>query len=76
MDLYNGTNYPIYRLTYWTSGLVRNYPLSGHNYAHIISDPTSLETWTPEDVSKWKNLNTFTAKLTSLEFSPWLNFPI
>ncbi|KAF2865463.1 hypothetical protein BDV95DRAFT_612605 [Massariosphaeria phaeospora] len=42
-------------------------------------DPTTepaLREITPEDLSKWQNLNSFTARLTDKHFSPWLNFPI
>lgn len=30
----------------------------------------------PGDFDKWKNQNSFAARLTSMEFSPWMNFPI
>ena len=29
-----------------------------------------------DDYSKWKNLNSFVARLTRTDFSPWLNLPI
>jgi hypothetical protein len=31
---------------------------------------------TREEVSKWQNLNSFVARLTEVDFAPWLNFPI
>lgn len=68
--------YLICQPTCWTSGLVRKNLLLGYTYAHMILDPTDLEAWTPEDVSSWKNINIFTAKLTSPDFAPWLTFPI
>lgn len=38
-------------------------------------DPTDLDDWTPEDVSRWKNLNSFAARITTSSFAPWLTFP-
>ncbi|KAK6210009.1 hypothetical protein QIS74_11593 [Colletotrichum tabaci] len=38
-------------------------------------DPTELDEWTLDNVAAWKNLNSFTARLTTQDFAPWLNFP-
>ncbi|KAK2008858.1 hypothetical protein LZ32DRAFT_539114 [Colletotrichum eremochloae] len=38
-------------------------------------DPTELDEWTTQDISAWRNLNSFVASLTTEDFSPWLNFP-
>ncbi|KAK1962213.1 hypothetical protein LY78DRAFT_587074 [Colletotrichum sublineola] len=38
-------------------------------------DPTELDEWTTQDVAAWRNLNSFAARLTTEDFSPWLNFP-
>ncbi|KAL2674195.1 hypothetical protein Neosp_012645 [[Neocosmospora] mangrovei] len=39
-------------------------------------DPTSRDGWTPEDVSRWKNLNSFAARFKTETFRPWHNFAI
>ncbi|KAK1980877.1 hypothetical protein LZ30DRAFT_782422 [Colletotrichum cereale] len=38
-------------------------------------DPTELDGWTPQDVTAWRNLNSFVVRFTAEDFAPWLNFP-
>ncbi|KAI8653790.1 hypothetical protein LRP88_00468 [Fusarium phalaenopsidis] len=39
-------------------------------------DPTTLDDWTPEEVSRWENLNSFAARFKTDTFECWLTFPI
>ncbi|KAL8904591.1 MAG: hypothetical protein Q9171_006996 [Xanthocarpia ochracea] len=39
-------------------------------------DPTYTGEQLSEEFAKWKNLNSFIARLTSTGFAPWLNLPI
>ncbi|RDL35973.1 uncharacterized protein BP5553_06585 [Venustampulla echinocandica] len=40
------------------------------------SDPTVTGEGLSEEFAKWKNLNSFVARLTSTGFAPWLHLPI
>ncbi|KAI2778797.1 hypothetical protein F4815DRAFT_476678 [Daldinia loculata] len=40
------------------------------------NDPTETGEELPEEFIKWKNLNSFVARITSTDFAPWLVFPI
>ncbi|WQF76759.1 Putative oxopyrrolidine biosynthesis cluster protein G [Colletotrichum destructivum] len=58
-------------------------PLMWKDLSHLAEymldkwfDPTKLDEWTLDNVAAWKNLNSFTARLTTEDFAPWLNFPI
>ncbi|WAO95451.1 Hypothetical protein NCS54_01307400 [Fusarium falciforme] len=39
-------------------------------------DPTTLDDWTPEEVSGWENLNSFFARFKTNTFERWVTFPI
>ncbi|KAI1079784.1 hypothetical protein F5B20DRAFT_542408 [Whalleya microplaca] len=39
-------------------------------------DPTESGEELNQDFAKWKNLNSFVARLTSTDFAPWMNLPI
>ncbi|KAH6876350.1 hypothetical protein B0T10DRAFT_497880 [Thelonectria olida] len=39
-------------------------------------DPTEFEENSSQEDFKWRNLNSFIARLTAATFSPWLNLPI
>jgi hypothetical protein len=39
-------------------------------------DPTELDVFENKDIIKWKNLNSFVARITNNDFAPWLTFPI
>ncbi|OTA94725.1 hypothetical protein M434DRAFT_394512 [Hypoxylon sp. CO27-5] len=39
-------------------------------------DPTDAEEELDEEFTKWKNFNSFVARVTSTGFAPWLSFPI
>ncbi|KAJ4328962.1 hypothetical protein N0V84_000533 [Fusarium piperis] len=42
----------------------------------FVVDPTDLDGWTLEEVTKWKNFNSFAARITTSSFAPSLTFPI
>ncbi|KAI8653046.1 hypothetical protein NCS55_01288100 [Fusarium keratoplasticum] len=39
-------------------------------------DPTTLDDWIPEEVSRWENLNSFFARFKTDTFERWVTFPI
>ncbi|KAM6510527.1 hypothetical protein FSOLCH5_010968 [Fusarium solani] len=39
-------------------------------------DPTTLDDWEPEEVSRWENLNSFAARFKTDTFERWFTFPI
>jgi hypothetical protein len=41
-----------------------------------FTDPTTLDDWEPEEVSRWENLNSFAARFKTDTFERWLTFPI
>lgn len=55
------------------AGKYTGYSLQTHS-DHMI-DPTQDDTYNLEEVFNWKNMNSFTARLTTDNFAPWLTFP-
>lgn len=43
---------------------------------NAFADPTYTGEELEEEFSKWKNFNSFVARLTDTGFAPWLNLPI